>query len=59
MNKLQNEKLQDKARIALNEDWEVQWWTKIFQVTPADLQEAIQQVGNSVAKVKEYLSQKV
>ncbi|MEO8147465.1 MAG: DUF3606 domain-containing protein [Bacteroidia bacterium] len=45
----------DRNRISLNEDWEVKWWTKTFAVSSTELQEIISKVGNSVARVREYL----
>lgn len=48
----------DRKLIALGEEYEVRDWTKSLNCTEAELREAIKAAGNSVDKVKEYLSQK-
>ena len=45
---------QDRARIAMGEDYEVEYWTKRFGVTRARLQEAVDAVGNSADAVEHY-----
>ncbi len=45
----------DRSRIALNEDYEVRYWTQELGVSVAKLQEAVQAVGHSADKVREYL----
>lgn len=46
----------DRSRIALDEDWELRYWSKEFNCTPEQLREAVKQAGsNSVDKVREYL----
>jgi hypothetical protein len=42
---------QDASRISLSEDWEIRYWTKKFQVSEAELREAVAAVGNSSAAV--------
>jgi predicted double-glycine peptidase len=49
---------QDRSRISLSEPYEIQYWTKKFGVTPADLREAIKRVGNSAKAVEEELAQR-
>ncbi|MBX3219339.1 MAG: DUF3606 domain-containing protein [Labilithrix sp.] len=46
---------QDKTLINMNQTWEVNWWTKKFGCTKAQLQAAVDAVGNSAKKVQEYL----
>jgi hypothetical protein len=46
----------DRSRIALDEDWELRYWTKEFGCTPDQLRDAVRKAGsNSVDKVREYL----
>ncbi|CAM3525863.1 DUF3606 domain-containing protein [Bordetella sputigena] len=46
----------DRSRIALDEDWEMRYWTKEFGCTPEQLRDAVHKAGsNSVDKVREYL----
>lgn len=47
---------QDRSRIALGEDYEVDYWTGKFGVTREQLQEAVGSVGNSAAAVEAYLA---
>ena len=47
---------QDRSRISLNEEYEVRYWTKTLGVTPERLREIVNQVGNSVEKVRERLA---
>lgn len=48
----------DQNKINVHEPHEVQYWTKTLGVTPAQLRSAVNAVGVSVAKVKEYLKKK-
>ena len=43
---------QDRNKINLNEEYEVQYWSKKFGVTPEQLREAVAKVGTSVAAVE-------
>ncbi|MGY8564603.1 DUF3606 domain-containing protein [Paracidovorax citrulli] len=45
----------DRDRINLNEDYEVQYWTKALGVTAAQLKEAIKAVGPTAAAVRRHL----
>ena len=47
---------QDSSRIALGEDYEVQYWTNRFGVSKERLQQAVEAVGNSVDAVAAYLN---
>ena len=46
----------DRDRISLGEDYEVRDWTKMLGVSEEELREAVDAVGNSADKVREYLS---
>jgi len=46
---------QDQNRISLSEDYEVQYWSKKFGVTPEQLRKVVGKVGNSVAAVEREL----
>ena len=45
----------DRALIALEEKYEVAYWSKKFKVTPAKLKYAVKKVGHSAKKVGAYL----
>ena len=45
----------DRDRISLSEDYEVRDWAESFGVSEDRLREAVQAVGNSAEKVREYL----
>jgi len=46
---------QDANLINLNEDYEIRYWCEEFGCSREDLADAVQKVGNSAARVKEYL----
>lgn len=46
---------QDRDRINVNQDYELQDWSKSLGVTPERLKEAVQAVGDRADKVREYL----
>lgn len=46
---------QDSSRIAMGEDYEVQYWTKKFGVTREELQRAVDAVGNGADAVEKRL----
>ncbi len=48
----------DRDRINLNEDYEVQYWTKALQITPEKLRSVVEAVGNSADAVREHLGRK-
>jgi Protein of unknown function (DUF3606) len=48
---------QDRSRINTSEDYEVQYWSKKFGVSPDELKAAVNKVGKSVADVQQELSQ--
>jgi hypothetical protein len=46
---------QDSSRIAMGEDYEVDYWTNKFGVSRETLQQAVNAVGNSAAAVEQHL----
>jgi hypothetical protein len=46
---------QDASRIALGEDYEVQYWTGKFGVSREELEQAVKAVGNSADAVGKHL----
>ena len=55
---LRKHKAADKRLIALNQPYEVRYWSKKFKITPARLQATVAAVGHSSKKVGEYLAKK-
>ena len=49
---------QDSARIAMEEDYEVRYWTDKFGVSREKLQQAVNAVGNGAAAVEAHLKQR-
>ncbi|WP_447981334.1 DUF3606 domain-containing protein [Achromobacter kerstersii] len=52
---LTNRGPQDRARINVNEDHELRYWTKQLGVSELQLREAVKAVGVSVEAVKQHL----
>ena len=48
---------QDASRVAMGEDYEVQYWTNRFGVSRERLQQAVNAVGNGVDAVERHLRQ--
>jgi len=46
---------QDSSRIAMSEDYEVEYWTDKFGVSRDELQKAVDAVGNSADAVEAHL----
>lgn len=46
---------QDRARINVNEPWELSWWTQQLGVSAAQLIQAVRTVGPMVHNVKAHL----
>lgn len=46
----------DRARISLAQDYEVRDWTKALGVTEDELRAAVDAVGTSADKVRDYLA---
>ena len=57
MMKLHEEEQIDK--IHMDENYEVQAWCAMFEVSTFDLKQAVAKVGPSAIKVKHYLEQKI
>ncbi|MBS1687578.1 MAG: DUF3606 domain-containing protein [Bacteroidetes bacterium] len=49
---------QDAARINVNEDYELQYWTEKFGVSDEKLRQAVEKVGVSANAVERYLKGK-
>ncbi len=47
---------QDRSRINLEEDWEINYWTNELECTESELREAVSEVGNSADSVRRYLA---
>jgi hypothetical protein len=45
----------DRNKIAMGEEHEVQYWTRYFGVSRAELQTAVDKVGNSLTAVRKQL----
>ena len=45
----------DRDRIAMSEEHEVRYWTKALGVSKERLQQAVDAVGSSAAKVRQHL----
>lgn len=52
---LNNRGGQDRARINLNEEHEVRYWTNALGVSKEKLAEAVKAVGSGADKVREHL----
>jgi hypothetical protein len=46
---------EDRARINMDEDYEVRWWSKRYRVTPDKLRSAVDEVGTSSRAVARQL----
>ena len=46
----------DSSRINIHEPYEVNYWCDVLGCTKAKLEEAVKDVGTSVAAVKKYLN---
>ncbi|MGI9102546.1 MAG: DUF3606 domain-containing protein [Terriglobales bacterium] len=45
----------DRARINVNEPWELSWWSKELGVTPEQLKQLVRQHGVSAATIRQVL----
>jgi hypothetical protein len=52
---LQDRGQQDRSRINLHEQHEIQYWTKALGVTKEQLEQAVKQAGNSADAVRQHL----
>jgi hypothetical protein len=48
----------DRGRIALSQSYEVRYWSKKFNVTPAELKAAVKAAGHSANRVGTYIARK-
>jgi len=55
MDNLKNKGPQDRSRINLSEEWELEYWSAAFHCTRDQLREAVKTVGNSADEVRMYL----
>jgi len=46
---------QDRSRISMSEDWEIDYWTKELNCSEEELRDAISKAGSSVESVREFL----
>lgn len=46
---------QDATKVNVNESWELDYWSKKFDVTKERLKEAVKAVGTSASAVQKYL----
>ena len=46
----------DASRVALGEDYEVQYWTHRFGVSREQLEDAVAEVGSSVDRIAAHLT---
>ncbi len=56
---LKNRGTPDRDRISLNEDHEVQYWTKTLGVSREELERTVRSVGNSADAVRRALTKAV
>jgi uncharacterized protein DUF3606 len=49
---------QDAARVNVNEDYELRYWTERFNISADKLRAAVAQVGPSVAAIEEFLKKR-
>ena len=48
----------DRERINVNQDYELRGWAKTLNTTPERVKEAVQAVGDSADRVREFLGQR-
>ncbi|MBP7553354.1 MAG: DUF3606 domain-containing protein [Spirochaetes bacterium] len=48
----------DRSKISFDEQYEIDYWCNYFNVSESKLRIAVDKVGNSVVKVKEYFGKK-
>lgn len=46
---------QDRSRVNVNEEWELQYWSKKFGVSAQQLRDAVKAVGTSAEAVGKHL----
>ena len=55
---LQHHGVQYRARINVNEEHEIRWWTKEFGVDEQTLKKVVAQAGNTAKAVREHLQRR-
>ena len=55
----QNSGPHDHSRINPNDKPEVDWWARTWEITPEQLREAIETVGNSTQALADHFGKKV
>ena len=55
---LDNRGPRDAKLISMAEDWEVKYWTKTLGCSVLELKEAVDEVGHSAEKVRNYFKNK-
>jgi hypothetical protein len=55
MDNLHNKAPQDRSKIDMHEDYEVQYWTRELGLSKEQLQQIVDKVGNSAAAVRKEL----
>ena len=55
MDNLTKREQPDRSKINMSEDFEVKYWSKALGVSKADLQRAVDKVGNAAAAVSKEL----
>jgi hypothetical protein len=53
---LSQKRPQDASRVSLSESWEIEYWTREFNCSREELEDAVQTVGNSADAVRRYLN---
>ena len=48
----------DRTRVSLDQEWEIEWWSKGWGVSVADLKAAVAEVGPLVTDLDRYLTEK-
>ncbi|QGY03846.1 DUF3606 domain-containing protein [Methylobacterium mesophilicum SR1.6/6] len=49
---------EDKSKINVHEDWELEYWARRFGVTKERIKDAVRQVGVQTKDVAEFLGQR-
>lgn len=56
MDHLSRKETPDRSKINMHQRWEVKYWTRALGVSHAELQKAVDKVGNSASAVRKELS---
>nr|WP_202882077.1 DUF3606 domain-containing protein [Methylobacterium mesophilicum] len=58
MDNLRRREPEDKSKINVHEDWELEYWARRFGVTKERIKDAVRQVGVQTKDVAEFLGQR-